>query len=90
MSGPGDIGRSYARERELIEAHNIDAAIRMFINRYAPKDGPRDFEADLIQIVQRIYREAQAPYVQALSDTLARTPMPPIVVATQPTGASNE
>ena len=77
---PSDMERNYQRERELIEAHNLDAAIRMFINRWAPDDGPRDFEADFIHIVQRIYREAQTPYIMALTNTLSKMPWAPIVV----------
>lgn len=69
-----DAGRSFAKERELIEQHSLDAAIRMFINRWSPDsdDGPRQFESDLIQIVQRIYRDAQAPLIKALGETLAK------------------
>lgn len=73
--------RSYERERELIEAQSLDAAIRMFLTRWTPPDDDdrpisRDFEADFIHIVQRIYREAQAPYVKAMADAAARQPMP--------------
>lgn len=75
-----DEGRNFARERELIEAQSLDAAIRMFINRYAPEEGPRDFEADLIQIVQRIYHEAQKPFVERTAQLIAQVPMPPLVV----------
>jgi hypothetical protein len=76
-----DKGRSYERERELIEAHNLDAAIRMFINRWAPEGhGPRDFEADFIQIVQRVYREAQAPFIRELSAAMLHAPMQGVFV----------
>jgi hypothetical protein len=77
---PSDFGRSFEREREMIDALSLDAKIRMFINRWAPEDGPRDFEADLIQIVQRIYREAQEPFVKASADAIARQPMQPFFV----------
>ena len=76
---PSDKGRNYEREREFIEAASLDAKIRMFINRWAPEDGPRDFEADLIQIIQSIYREAQEPFMKTLSDAVMRTPMFPSV-----------
>ena len=76
--------RSYERERELIEAQSLDAAVRLFLTRWTPPDDEdrpvsRDFEADFIQIVQRIYREAQAPFVRAGADAIARTPMQPII-----------
>lgn len=77
---PSDQGRSYQRERELIEAANLDAAIRMFINRWAPEDGPRDFEADLIHIIQRVYRDAQAPFVSGYTAAMMTRPVPPIVM----------
>lgn len=80
---PTDKGRNFERERELIDAHSLDAAVRMFLNRWAPEgEGPRDFEADFIHIVQRIYREAQAPYVKAMTDAVARQPMPAFVIPT--------
>lgn len=75
--------RSYERERELIEAQSLDAAVRMFLSRWTPPDDEdrpvsRDFESDFIQIVQRIYREAQAPYVRTMADVVSRQPMPAI------------
>ena len=80
-----DQGRNFERERELIEAHNLDAAIRMFINRWTPRrDGARDFEADFVHIVQRIYREAQTPYIKAMTTVVMAQPMAPIVVAGRP------
>ena len=80
---PSDQGRNYERERQLIEASNLDAKIRMLINRWAPEDGPRDFEADLIQIVQYIYREAQAPFLAAVSAAVSAQPMPPVILSNQ-------
>lgn len=77
---PTDHGRSFEREQEFLKVHSLDAAVRMFINRWAPEGGPRDFEADLIQIVQRIYREAQAPYWKAMAEVVVRQPMPPMFV----------
>lgn len=85
---PTDHGRNFERERELIDAHNLDAAVRMFINRWAPDDGPRDFEGDLFQIVQRIYREAQAPFVKEMGQTISRMPMQPLVVTRNPDWAT--
>jgi len=72
-----DQDKSYARERELIEALRLDEVIRTFINRWAPSsiDGPRDFEADFIHVVQRIYQEAQRPYVKAFADAMALQPI---------------
>jgi hypothetical protein len=70
-----------ARERALYEAASLDHAIRHFLSRWTPPDSEdrsisRDFEADFIQIVQRIYREAQAPYLKAMAEAMARTPTP--------------
>lgn len=77
--------RSYERERELIEAQSLDAAVRIFLDRWTPADNDerrvsRAFEADFIQIVHRIYQQAQAPFVQAAGDAFARQPMLPIHV----------
>jgi hypothetical protein len=88
MSGATDMGRNYERERELIEAQSLDAAVRMFINRWTPDTDemahPRDFECDFIQIVRHIYREAQAPFVKAGAEAMARQPMPPFIMKGTP------
>lgn len=77
--------RTYERERELIEAQSLDAAIRMFLERWTPlysHEYPvsRSFEADFVQIVQRIYREAQAPFIKAAGEAMARLPMTPFII----------
>lgn len=89
---PTDMGRNYASERELIEQHTLDAAVRMFINRWSPDSdqGPRQFECDFIQIVQRIYREAQAPFIKAGAEAMAHAPMPPIILRDGGAGSSGK
>lgn len=70
--------------KELIEMQSLDGAIRVFLRRWAPSppEDERcswDFEADFMHIIRRIYAEAQAPYVKAMAEAVARQPMPPFV-----------
>lgn len=85
MERPAMMAQEIARERALYEAASLDHAIRHFLARWTRPDSDdenvsRDFEADFIQIVQRIYREAQAPYLKAMAEALARTPPQPFFV----------
>jgi hypothetical protein len=72
------------RDRPLYEAATLDAAIRQFLVRWTRPDEEderirRDFEADFVHIVQRIYHDAQKPFLSALADALSRAPMPPVL-----------
>lgn len=56
-------------ERKRIRDEVLDRRIQDFIKRYEPHDEDfrSSFGSDFIRIVQEIYHNAQAPFIEALS-----------------------
>ncbi len=75
----GHIAFENERKEDAIMRHTLED----FFTRWGPHNDEYNsqWQADLHMLVQRIYQAAQAPFLKAIGDAVARTPMPPFYVS---------